>query len=118
MPLKDYLKVLEETNIIVDQSLSYEYGMNAVYSMAMGKVVLSGNEPECQKEFGRTDIPVINILPSVEDIYNKLEKLVIDKKSVIEIGEKSRMYVEDFHHHVKVAQQYVDTWNSVEVKNK
>jgi len=90
--------------------------MNAIYSMAMGKVVLSGNEPECQQEFGRADIPVINIEPTVEDIYNKLEKLVLDKKSVIEIGEKSRLFVEDFHHHVKVAQQYIDTWNSVEVK--
>jgi glycosyltransferase involved in cell wall biosynthesis len=116
MPLNKYLKVLEETNVVVDQALSYEYGMNAVYSMAMGKVVLSGNEPECQKEFGRTDIPIINIEPSVDDIYNKLEKIVLNKKSVIEIGEKSRLFVEDFHHHVKVAQQYIDTWNSVEVK--
>lgn len=116
MPLKEYLKVLEESNIIIDQALSYSYGMNAMYSMAMGKVVLSGNEPECQQEFGRSDIPVINITPSVEDIYNKLEKLVLDKKSVIEIGEKSRLFVEDFHHHIKVAQQYIDTWNSVEVK--
>lgn len=116
MPLKEYLKVLEETNVVVDQAFSYEYGMNAIYSMAMGKVVLSGNEPECQKEFGRKDIPIINIEPSVENIYNKLEKLVLNKQSVIEIGEKSRKFVEDFHHHVKVAQQYIDTWSSVEVK--
>ncbi|MCC5912474.1 MAG: glycosyltransferase [Clostridiaceae bacterium] len=116
MPLDKYLEVLEETNVVVDQALSYEYGMNAIYSMAMGKVVLSGNEPECQEEFGRTDIPIINITPNVEDIYSKLEKLVLNKKSVIEIGEKSRLFVEDFHHHVKVAQQYIDTWNSVEVK--
>lgn len=116
MPLKKYLKILEETNIVIDQSLSYEYGMNAIYSMAMGKVVLSGNELECQQEFGRKDIPIINIEPSEEDIYNKLEKLVLNKKSVIEIGEKSRLFVEDFHHHVKVAQKYIDTWNSIEVK--
>jgi len=116
MPLKQYLKILEKTNVVVDQALSYEYGMNAVYSMAMGKVVLSGNEPECQKEFRRSDIPIINIKPSVEDIYNKLEKLVLNKKDVIEIAKKSRLFVEDFHHHVKVAQQYIDAWNSVEVK--
>lgn len=116
MPLNKYLQVLGETNIVVDQALSYGYGMNAIYSMAMGKVVLSGNEPETQKEFGRTDIPVINILPSVEDIYNKLEKLVLNKKNVIEVGEKSRLFVEDFHHYVKVAQKYVDTWNSIGAK--
>jgi glycosyltransferase involved in cell wall biosynthesis len=116
MPLDKYLKVLEETNIVVDQALSYEYGMNAMYSMAMGKVVLSGNEPECQQEFGRTDIPVINITPSVEHIYQELEKLVLNKKSVEEIGHNSRKFVEDFHHHVKIAQKYVDTWKNCEVK--
>lgn len=110
MPLEKYLKVLEEANIVVDQAYSYEYGMNALYSLAMGKVVLSGNEPECGKEFGRDDIPVINIKPSVEDIYNKLEKLVLNKKSVEEIGYKSRKFVEDFHDYKKVAKQYLETW--------
>jgi glycosyltransferase involved in cell wall biosynthesis len=113
MSLEKYLKVLEETNVVVDQAFSYEYGMNALYSMAMGKVVLSGNEPECQQEFGRTDIPVINIKPYVDDIYNKLEKLVLNKEEIVEIGKKSREFVEDFHSHIKVAQQYIDVWNSV-----
>jgi hypothetical protein len=76
----------------------------------MGKVVLSGNEPECGKEFGRDDIPVINIKPSVEDIYNKLEKLVLNKKCLEEIGYKSRKFVEDFHDYKKVAKQYLETW--------
>lgn len=116
MPLAKYIKVLEETNVVIDQALSYEYGMNAVYSMAMGKVVLSGNEPECQQEFNRNDIPIINIKPNVEDIYNKLEKLILDKKSVEEIGYNSRQFVEDFHNYVIVAQQYVDTWNSCKSK--
>ncbi|MGV8148983.1 MAG: glycosyltransferase [Alkaliphilus sp.] len=114
MSLNKYLKVLEEANIVIDQALSYEYGMNALYSMALGKVVLSGNELECQRELERTDIPVINITPSADDIYNKLEKLVLDKKSVEEIGYNSRKFVEDFHHHVKVAKKYIDTWNSIE----
>ncbi|OZM56414.1 hypothetical protein CIB95_11610 [Lottiidibacillus patelloidae] len=118
MPLDKYLSVLNETNVVIDQALSYEYGMNAVFSMAMGKVVLSGNEQENQEEFKRSDIPVINILPSSDDIYNKLEKLVLNKKGIVEIGEKSRLFVEEFHNHIEVAQKYIDTWNSVEVKNK
>jgi glycosyltransferase involved in cell wall biosynthesis len=117
MPLKKYLKVLEETNVIVDQALSYSYGMNAIYSMAMGKVVLSGNEPECQQEFGRKDIPIINILPSADDIYAKLEKLVLNKDEVIDIGNRSREFIEDFHDYRKVAQRFVDTWSNIEVKS-
>lgn len=33
--LNKYLKVLENFNIVIDQPLSYEYGMNALYAMAM-----------------------------------------------------------------------------------
>jgi len=111
MPLNKYLRVIEESDVIVDQALSYCYGMNAIYSMAMGKVVLSGNEQECQREFKRTDIPIINIKPSTDDIYNKLEELVADIRRVEEIGYNSRRFVEDFHHYVKVAKQYVNAWN-------
>jgi glycosyltransferase involved in cell wall biosynthesis len=113
LPFKIYKKLLEEANIIVDQALSYEYGMNALYSMAMGKIVLSGNEIECQEEFKRYDIPIINIKPNANDIYDKLVSLINNKEKIIEIGNKSRLFVEDFHNHIKIAQKYVDLWNSV-----
>lgn len=116
MPFNEYLKVLQDTDIVIDQALSYGYGMNAIYSMALGKVVMSGNELETQVEFSRLDIPVINITPSVEDIYQKLERLILDTERINEIGRKSRLFVEDFHSHVKVAQRYIDTWNSIEVR--
>lgn len=110
MPLKEYLTIIKEANIIVDQALSYSYGMNALYSMAMGKVVLSGNELECKNEFNRHDIPIINILPEVEDIYKKIESLILEKSLIKEIGLKSRKFVEQFHDHVNVAQMYLDEW--------
>ena len=111
MPLKKYLNVLQDANIVIDQALSYGYGMNAIYSMAMGKVVFSGNEPETQREFNRYDIPVINILPDSKDIYNKLEYFVRNKKEVEKMGYESRKFVEDFHDCKKVAQRYINVWN-------
>ena len=45
-PLLEYLKIMQEANIIIDQCYSYGYGMNAIEALAMGKVVLSGNEEE------------------------------------------------------------------------
>lgn len=112
MPLKDYLTILKEANVIIDQALSYSYGMNALYSMAMGKVVLSGNELECQSEFNRTDIPIINILPEADDIYRKIESLILEKSLINVVGRKSRVFVEEFHDHVKVAQMYLNVWEA------
>jgi glycosyltransferase involved in cell wall biosynthesis len=113
LPLKDYLNILNKSNIVIDQCLSYDYGMNALYAMAKGKVVLSGNELESRKYFKRFDIPVINILPSVDDIFLKLEELVLNPSFIIELGLKSRLFVEDFHDSVKIAKQYINIWTSL-----
>ena len=110
MPLEKYKKILAQTNILVDQALSYEYGMNALYAMSMGKVVLSGNEPESRMDMGRDDIPVINILPDENDIYLKLEELILNKEKIIEVGQKSRKYVEEVHDSIVVAKKYLAAW--------
>lgn len=110
IPYQEYLKVLENSNIVIDQARSYGYGMNAIYAMAMGKVVLSGNEPEAQKELGRLDIPVINITPSAEHIYDQLKDLIVNTNQIKKIGEKSREFVENFHDSRKVAQIYINKW--------
>lgn len=111
IPLNEYLMLLKKSNIIVDQCWGYSYGMNAIYGMAMGKVVLSGNEPECGKEFVRDDIPVVNILPDVADIVRKLEDLILHQERISEIGEKSRQFVENFHEAKNVASQYIKIFN-------
>ena len=110
MPLYEYKKILEKTNILVDQALSYEYGMNALNAMAMGKVVLSGNEPISRNDIGRGDIPVINILPNEDDIYNKLEKLILNKEQIIKIGRESRKFVEEVHDSGLIAKRYLEAW--------
>lgn len=110
MPFENYKKILSEVNILVDQALSYEYGMNALYAMAMGKVVLSGNEPESREDIGREDIPVINILPNEDDIYSKLEKLILNKDQIIKTGRESRKFVEEVHDSVLIAKKYLEAW--------
>lgn len=107
MPLEEYLKVLKESNIIIDQCKSYSYGMNAIYGMALGKLVFSGNEKECLDEFGRQDIPIVNILPEVNDIVANLEKFIINPHLILEFGKRSREFVVDFHNEVTVANNYI-----------
>lgn len=111
MPLAEYINVLKESNIIIDQCKSYSYGMNAIYAMALGKVVFSGNEPECMKEFGRNDIPIINILPEVDDIVAKLETFINAPNLINEYSKKGRAFVEDFHNNIDVASKYIDLYH-------
>ncbi len=110
MPFKLYLNVISRANIIVDQCYGFSYGMNAIYSMAMGKVVLSCNEPECQDEFKRSDIPILNIEPNVNQIVNTIENLILNPSVIQDLSIKSRRFVEEFHESKIVAQQYIDVF--------
>ncbi len=110
IPFNEYIKLVEKVNIVVDQALSYEYGMNAVFSMALGKVVLSGNEDLSSKEFGNVTIPIINIKPTEGDIYDKLEDLILNKSKIIELSKKSRKYVERIHDSKIVAEKFLNAW--------
>lgn len=108
VPLNDYLRMMSSANIVVDQCYGCSSGMNAVEAMAMGKVVLGGNEPGNAESFGEKESPAINIMPDKEDIYSKLEDLVLNPEKIRELSIKSREYVCRVHDCKKVAAQYVE----------
>ena len=111
IPLKDYLNLMSKTNIVIDQMNSYSLGVNGIYAMAMGKVVLGGAEPEALKSHGVTFSPVINLKPSAESIVFAVEEILLNKEKIKELGIKSRKYAEKIHGHIKIAERYVETWS-------
>lgn len=110
MPLKLYLDVMSRTNVVIDQMNSYSLGVNGVYALAMGKVVMGGAEPESLKSLGVTTSPVINLKPNARSIIYEVEKLLDNRNGIRDLGFNSRQFAEKVHGHVKVAQQYIDTW--------
>lgn len=110
LPINDYLFLMSRSNIIIDQTSSYSLGMNGLYAMAMGKVVLGGAEPEALDFLGIKDSPVINILPSSESIIDAIEKLIIDREKLKLLGYESRKYVEKYHDHIEIAKKYISVW--------
>lgn len=112
LPFDIYQKELEDSNIMLDQCKSISYGMNALYGMAMGKLVFSGNENENEKEMGIKNIPVVNIIPDVEDIEKKLEYYILNPKLIASIGKKSRTFIETYHNNKIVAKQYLELFEN------
>lgn len=112
MPLQQYLEVLKTSNVVLDQCKGYSYGMNALYSLAQSKMVMSGSEPEAIKNLGiePIDCPIVNITPSVNQIYSQLLATLDQKNNISDIGEKSRKYVEKYHDSLKIAQKYINAW--------
>lgn len=113
VPLSVYLQWMRRANVIVDQMYSYSLGVNGVYALAMGKVVVGGAEPESLRSMGIERSPVINVTPSATSLIAAVEGLLAKRDSIAEQGWLSRLYAEEVHDCVKVARQYVAEWNGV-----
>ena len=112
LTLTQYLLFMREANILVDQCYGSGYGMNAIEALSMGKVVLSGNATENQKEMKNDTIPIINITPNVGQIYTALESLILNPDKIKELSERSRQYAEEVHNCSRVAQKYADLFEN------
>lgn len=112
MPLNEYLEVMQRTNVVIDQMYSHSLGVNGVYALAMGKIVMGGAEPESLKSLGVRSSPVINLKPNAQSIIDEVEKLLEYRSQISELGYQSRIFAEQVHGHTKVAQQYIQTWGN------
>ncbi len=110
LPFPAYIKAMKEANIVVDQVNSYGWGLNAAMGLALGRVVVSGAEPEALGAFGLETSPLINIRPSVDDIVSQVATLIENKKGLLAIGEESRLFAEKMHDSVKVASRFIKVW--------
>lgn len=113
VPFERYKVLMDSSDVLLDQLYSYTPAMNALLAMAKGLVVVGGGEPENYEILGESDLkPIINVLPDEDDVFNKLEKLLLNKSDLPRLSKESAEYVRKHHDHIKVAQQYVTFWKS------
>ena len=107
LPFKEYMEIIDRTNVVVDDANSYSFCMNAFFSMLKGKIIMGGAEPEGNKELGYEDVPVVNICADVDQICAAIENIISHKDEIESWGLKSRKFVEKYHNYIDVAKQYI-----------
>lgn len=113
LPYKDYIKLYDQCHILLDMVYAYDQGYNALEAMAKGKVVFTGAEQEWLDYYGlKEDTVVINALPNVDYLVNKLSWLIENPNKILEISKNARAFIEDEHDYKKMAQKYLDTWTT------
>lgn len=113
VPFEAYKRSMLSCDVLLDQLYSYTPAMNALQAMAQGLIVVGGAEPEHYALQGCSDLrPIINVLPEEADVYEKLLYLVQHKSEIPRLSHESRTYIERYHDHLKVAQRYLDFWQS------
>ena len=111
VPYRQYTKMVDDCDILLDQIYGYSPGMNALLAMAKGKIVVGGAEEECYEILGEKELhPMINVLPDEEDVYKKLEDILLHKERIAQMQLDSVEYIMRHHTPQKVAQKYLDFW--------
>lgn len=113
MNFADYMKILSKTNISVDQVFSYSLAMNALYSMAQGKIVCGGAEKESSILYDGLLPPVFNLEPNEDQILSVFENILENRSTLESMAHMSREFVEKHHNGLRIAQQYIDCWNAI-----
>jgi hypothetical protein len=111
LPFKDYMKVVERTNVIVDDANSYSIAMNGLFSLSKGKLIMGGAEPVANQAYGFSYNPVFNINPDIDQICETMIDIINRKDEIEELGLLGRRFVEEYHNHVDIAKQYIEIFN-------
>lgn len=112
LPLVTYLQRLREADVVLDQLYSYTPATNALQAMAMGKITVSGAEPEYYDFIGEKDLkPIVNVTPDDREIYQTLERLVLSSpERLAQLSHQSRRFVEHHNSSRRVAGRFLSSW--------
>lgn len=107
LPFDEYQRILNDSDVLIDQLYGYSPAMNALLAMSKGIVVVGGGEPEHYELLGETELrPIVNVEPTRESVFRALESLVLHPEKVNEMKAQSIAYVRRHHDYVQVARQY------------
>ena len=107
LPFDEYKRMMDGSDVIMDQLYSYTPAMNALLAMSKGIVVIGGGEPENYDILGETELrPIINVQPNYESVLHELEQLVKHPECLTLLKRQSQEYILRHHEYIKVARQY------------
>lgn len=112
IPYSKYIMLYSRAHILLDQVYGYDQGYNALEAMAKGKVVFTGAETEFMNNYNLHERVAINALADVDYLVNELSFLIENPEEIVAIGKRARAFIEREHQYVKIAQKYLDVWNS------
>ena len=71
---------------------------------------MGGAEPHANKELGYINCPAINLYSDVDYIKNEIEKIILNRSTLLKLGEESRKFVEEHHDYIEISKKYLKAW--------
>ncbi|MCU0624972.1 MAG: glycosyltransferase [Gemmatimonadaceae bacterium] len=107
-----YLTVMRDADILVDQVHAYGAGMAALEALAQGKVVVSGNAPEMQAYFAwGAENPIVDASADPAVLATRIAALLDDRSRVAALAAAGRAFIARRHAADVVAAAHVAAWD-------
>ena len=119
VPYDEYMRLLAEADVLVDQLYSYTPSMNSLAAMARGTVVIGGGEEEYYEFIGEDTLrPIINVRPDLPDEENiaTIERALFTDGTLERMAQESIQFVHKYHDYRHVAEQYEQLYRSLLAK--
>ncbi len=112
LPYADYLRVMNESDILIDQLYSYSPATNALDAMSQGLVCASGAQPEYYDMIGESELrPVISLSPLENNLESYLEKVFSNRGELRRMSREGRRLVEKHNDVREVVKVFISHWN-------
>lgn len=108
----EYLKIISDIDIVIDQVYSQSPGMNALEMIGAGKIVLTGATETGKSYFDfMEDFPGINASPMPSILAEDISQAIDNRSNFSELSEKGRSYIEKNHSCSYSASKFLELWN-------
>ncbi len=115
VPYRQYLKMIDEADVLVDQLYSYTPSMNSLAAMAHGTAVIGGGEEEFYEFIGEKTLrPIINVRPEADEAnLGILRRTLLNPGILRDLKRQSLEFVVRHHDYLKVSGMYADVYKSL-----
>lgn len=112
VPYDEYVKLMRNSHVILDQLYSYTPATNALLAMSCGLTAVTGAEPQYYDFIGeKQNRPIINAEPDDARLFDALEQIVLHPQRIPLLALKNREFVIKHNDYRVVAQRFLDFWN-------
>ncbi|MGS0675344.1 hypothetical protein [Shewanella sp. 125m-1] len=101
----EYLNLFNNVDISIDQCKCHSYGMNAIYSMFHGHIVLAPADEKHCNSFGIKKTPIVSISFSEDSIYSALKSILNNINNMDNLKRETYLYANEFHTPKKVCME-------------
>lgn len=111
-PYNEYLDLLSQAHVVIDQAYSYTPATNALLAMAKGQCVVSGGEPDFYDFIGERELrPIFNSPIDTEAMTSMFESIITAPPGELRRrGLQGREFVEKHNAAPVVAARFADFW--------